>query len=300
MILKFFKKLKRVLHGLRILVSVKKLKEASIQKIGYTSSKIIFNIGSCYHNGSWITVGREYFHDVTYSGSAEFFIAISKNIDDLNFVKVDTSIIKQSIKNFKRIEDGRPFVFKGKIHCICACICFNSKNEISSKQIIIIISNNKVESFRVFNTESCIEKNWSLYDIDELSFIYSLDPFQKVSLIDLQGNENFISFKDANFSLRNNSNYLNIDSCKVSIGHEIIDLGIYYAYLHFFIKIDNKNNVSISESFFFKSLYKEFVVTINNDNKNILINFSNHDQGNYIARYKINKLSTLNWKLIND
>ena len=178
--------------------------------------------------------------------------------------------------------------------------CCSSKNEISSKQIIIIISNNKVESFRVFNTESHIEKNWSLYDINDLSFIYSLEPFQKVSLIGLQNKENFISFKDANFSLRNNSNYINIDSYKVSIGHEIIDLGIYYAYLHFFIKVDDKNNVLISESFFFNSLYKEFVVTISNDNKNILINFSNHDLGNYISKYKIDQLSTLNWKLLND
>ena len=301
MIFKIIRKFNRVFCGLKKLLCLGKLKKVSIQKVVYKSPRTIFNIGSYYDGKNFISIGREYFKDVRYLGPADFYIAISKNALNLNFQKIDTSLLKKNIKNFKRLEDGRPFLLNGKIHCICACICVDLKNEISSKQIIIVINISKVESFKVFNTKNRFEKNWSLYDKNNLSFVYSLKPFQKKSFANLTSQENCISFNNADFSFRNNSNFIDIDSYKFSIGHQIIDLGIYYAYLHFFIKIDDKSNVFISESFYFNELNNEFVLTINEDNnKNILINFSNHDLGNFIAKYKIDNLTALNWQLIND
>jgi hypothetical protein len=283
-----------------------------ISKIKYVAHKDAFNLSvkPDEGGGGCIAMAREYFSQPIYNDNAALYIGKFESLFDVVILKeVDTSILINSVDNFVRLEDPRCFVAGGRVFAFCACI-FRSEDygvlgNLSAKQILVEISNCKIVGYKIIETSSKIEKNWVIYNLTEkyVDFVYSILPFKlmRTSLCFEQSIEEIDPCCHPSFQYRNSTNYIILDNIKYSLGHSTIDLGIGYAYLHFFIKHEPAHEVLISRPFIFRKFGNEFAMClIKHDQHRLAILYSDHNVGNYSALFKSTDLLDIEWRPLVD
>lgn len=308
---KLYKKAFRVCYGLAFFFFLKlyhRIGKSYFQVIQIKSfSEIcIFNVSATYYRrqGQYIFMGREYFKDIRYGGPASLFFGFASSLlDTVTFNRVETTLLEKSLVGFIRLEDPRVFVYDDKIYSICVCILKNSSSQdkhlLDARQILIQIEDFKVVNFTLFDTRKKIEKNWvvlTLHD-SKAELLYSIMPFQKFTIpLTLSKQIHTINVdSNINLAFRNSTNFIRVGDYSYSIGHSIIDLGLVYVYLHFFIKQDDRNSTWKSIPFIFKNYGNEFATCLLEEDGKIIVLYSNHDKGNFHASYDSKDLEGLSW-----
>lgn len=279
-----------------------------IMKIKYSSNKDAFNLSVCTQEGGgeFIAMAREYFSQPIYTGNAALYIGKFETLfDDVVLKEVDTSILINSVNNFVRLEDPRCFMVGGRVFAFCACISrsedYGVLGNLNAKQILVEISNYKIVCYKIIETDSKIEKNWVIYNLTEtyVDFVYSILPFKliRTTLSFEKSIEEIDPSCRSSFQYRNSTNYITLGNIKYSVGHSTIDLGVRYAYLHFFIKQESEREVLISRPFIFSKYGNEFAMClIEHDQQHLGILFSDHQIGNYAAFFKLTDLVDVEWR----
>lgn len=252
-------------------------------------------------------MGREYFSNVRYKGEASIYLGYASSFDskEIYCEKIDVGLLKSEIINFIRLEDPRVFLCNGEIYALCACILINhfhgSNSNVVVQQIVIKIENNKVVAYKTFETHSKIEKNWVIFNLsdDDILLCYSLVPFKKIyTHLDLKNQNEIISIDiKMDFDLRNSTNFIENSGYKYTLAHKTIDLGYKYAYLHFFVRVDRNEHIERSKLFVFNNFGNEFAMSmLAIDDREWGILFSDHDHGNFMAKFTINDLKKITWQ----